>query len=457
MRAFDYDLFVMGAGAGGARAARMAAARGVRVALAGHPCAGSVDVDVCAMSRKRLLQALHGLDGFRPPSGHRGRLGRPGFDWRALVAIWSREIQHLNQADLGALEQCGGHRLAGHAALLGPHTVRVGEGAFSAERILIATGGSPCVPAFPGNEHVITPPEVFGLETLPEHALIIGGGYVAIELAGMLADLGVEVELVCRDSLFLRGFDDEVRRVAAREIGRNGILLRFSSEVAGVDRAPGGALRVRLGNGDEIATGCVICSTGRQPNVSGLGLDNTAVVQDAESGAIIVNEYFQTAEPSIFAIGDVIGRGGLTPVAIAEAINLVSNLYGDGAAPLNYDLVPTAVYCRPGIGMVGLTESQAMDRHADIAVYKSMFSPLKHSLREGGAHTLIKLIVEPESDRVVGVHMVGPDAGEIVQGFASALDAGATQAIFDATMGIRPRGSKACAMVRDAVRRTFRV
>ena len=456
MRSFDYDLFVIGAGAGAARAARMAAARGVRVALAGHSCAGNVDVDACGLTRKRLIQAVHDANGSGPGAGHRGRLAS-GFDWKALVAIRSGEIQRLSHADLDALEQSGCHQLAGHAALVGPHAVRVGAHEVSAERILIATGGSPCVPDFPGHEHAPTSDEIFSLEALPTHAVIIGGGYAAVELAGMLADLGVEIELVCRDSLFLSGFDDEVRRVAAREIGRNGILLRFSSEVAGIDQAPRGALRVRLRNGDEIATGCVICASGRRPNVSGLGLDNTAVVQDADSGAIVVDEYFQTAEPSIFAIGDVIGRGGLTPVVISEAENLISKLYGDGALPLNYDRVPTAVFSRPGIGMIGLTESQAMDRYADIAVCKSMFSPLKHSLREGGAQTLIKLIVEPESDRVVGVHMVGPDAGEIIQGFVPALDSGTTRAILDATMGARPRGAKAFVMVRDAVCRAFRV
>jgi len=453
MHSFDYDLFVIGAGSGGVPAARMAAAKGVRVAIAEHLYAGGTCVNAGCIPKKLLVLASQYAGEFELASSYGWKLSNPTFNWDELRRNKNQEIERLNEVYLNSLSRSGCTYIDGHASIVDAHTIRIGEHTFSSERILIATGSWPFIPDFPGNEHAITSNEAFKLKDLPKNVAIIGGGYVAVELAGIFSGLGSTTEIICRENLFLGGFDDEVRTFVANEMSRTGVSLRFNCEVLRVDRLSNNDLRVTLKNGEEVLTNCLICATGRIPNVTGLGLENTSILQ-RENGAIIVNENFQTAEPSIFAIGDVIDRISLTPVAIAQAMNLVAHLYGGSDTPMNYEFVPTAVFCRPSIGTVGLTEAKAVSEYGDIAVYKSKFSPLKNSLGVTSAHTFMKLIVDRKSDRVIGVHIVGPDSGEIIQGFAVALKSGATKAIFDSTVGVHPTAAEELVTMRDAVHKT---
>ncbi|PTU77737.1 glutathione-disulfide reductase [Pseudomonas indoloxydans] len=449
MPSYDYDLFVIGAGSGGVRAARMAAAHGTRVAIAEDLYVGGTCVNAGCIPKKLLVLASQYASEFRLASSYGWNLAKTSFDWNVLLKNKNREIARLNGIYLNILNRTGCELIEGHAVIVGPHTVRVGQRSFSTERILIATGSWPFVPDFPGREHVSTSNDVFHFQSLPNHVVIVGGGYVAVELAGIFSGLGAITEIVYRGDLFLRGFDDEVRTVVADEISRKGISLNFNTEILRIDRLSDRELRVSLKSGEEILTNCVIYATGRTPKVAGLGLENTAVLQ-GENGAIIVNDQFQTAEPSIFAIGDVIDRIPLTPVALAEAMHLVKHLYGGVTSAMDYDLIPTTVFCQPSIGTVGLTESQARSRYADVAVYKSRFVPLKNALDGSDERTFMKLIVDRESDRVVGVHMVGPDSGEIIQGIAIALKAGATKAVFDSTIGVHPTAAEEFVTMRDA-------
>ncbi len=281
--------------------------------------------------------------------------------------------------------------------------------------------------------------------------MVVGGGYIAVEFAGIFAGLGAETQLVYRGDLFLRGFDREVREFTAQEVAKKGVALRFTSNIARVDTQADGALRVTLEDGSSVETDLIMYATGRRPKVAGLGLEALGIAQ-RENGAIIVNEQFQTSVPSVYAIGDVIDRVQLTPVALAEGMALVRNLYGNQQQKVDYELIPTAVFCQPNIGTVGLTEEQARERYTHVDVYKSSFRAMKHSLSGSEERTFMKLLVDRDSDRVLGAHMVGPEAGEIIQGIGIALKAGATKAMFDATIGIHPTAAEEFVTMREPAR-----
>lgn len=437
MKRYDYDLFVIGAGSGGVRAARMAAAQGRRVAIAEARHLGGTCVNAGCVPKKLFVYAAEFAEAFRQARGYGWRLADTAFDWPTLRDNKNAEIERLNGIYRALLVDSGCTLVEGRATIKGPHTVRVGARDYSAERIVIATGGRPFVPEVPGREHAITSNEVFSLEQFPERAIVVGGGYIAVEFAGIFAGLGARTRLVYRGDLFLRGFDEDVRRVAAEEIARQGVSLDFKRELRAIDRQADGSLRVTFDDGGRALADCVLYATGRLPDVAGLGLENTRIRQQP-NGAILVNERFQTDEPSIYAIGDVIDRVRLTPVALAEGMQLVRQLYGVAGPKVDYGLIPTAVFSRPAIATVGLTEAQARRRYGDVAVYKSRFRALKLTLAGGEERTFMKLLVDPASDRVVGAHMVGSEAGEIIQGIAIALKAGATKQVFDATLGIHP-------------------
>ena len=450
MSGYDYDFFVIGCGSGGVRAARVAAGHGARVAVCEERYLGGTCVNVGCIPKKLLVYAAHFHDDFEDAAGYGWTLGEAGFDWSRLIANKDREIARLNGLYRGMLERAGAELVWGRGVLVDDHTVAVEGRRYSAERILIATGGWPAVPEFPGREHVVTSNEAFHLERAPARAMVVGGGYIAVEFAGIFHGLGVEVVQLYRGPLFLRGFDDDVRRHLADEYRARGIDLRFAAEVAGIER-DGDSLAVALNDGSRAAVDLVMYATGRRPLTAGLGLDRAGVELDA-GGAIKVDDSWRTSVPHIYAVGDVIDRIQLTPVALNEGHILADQLFGGRDRDMSYENVPSAVFSQPPIGTVGLTEAEARARYGEVDVYKTDFRALKNTLSGRAEKTLMKLVVEPVSDRVVGIHVVGPEAGEIVQGFAVAMKAGATKRQFDATVAIHPTSAEELVTMRERYR-----
>jgi glutathione reductase (NADPH) len=466
MSSFDFDLLVVGGGSGGVRAARMAAQRGVRVALAealGVDGLGGTCVNLGCIPKKLYSYAAHFAEAFEESHGYGWEGEAPLLNWQTLKGRRSQEIGRLNGVYANLLRGAGVVLLNGHASLIDGHTVNLatlnadgspGHTRHTAERILLAVGGTPFVPHFQGREHVVTSNEVFDLEPFPQRLLVVGGGYIACEFASIFNGMGSRVTQLYRGGQVLRGFDDEVRHFVAAEMQKKGVDLRLNAGVVAVHRAPEG-LNVALEGGDTLQVDAVLYATGRVPNTQGLNLEAVGVATSAV-GAVVVDHNFQTTCPSVYAVGDVTNRVQLTPVALAEAMQLVDHLFGPapGKPPrqVSYDLVPTAVFTHPNIGTVGLTEAQARDRHPQVQVFRSEFKALKHTLSGSTERTLMKLVVDGATDRVLGLHMVGADAGEIVQGFAVALKAGATKAVFDATIGIHPTAAEEFVTMREPVR-----
>ena len=451
----DYDLFVIGAGSGGVRAARMSAQNGARVAIAEERYLGGTCVNVGCVPKKLFTYAAHVSEEIEDAAGFGWTVERAHFDWPTLVANKNREIERLNGIYGRLLDNAGVTLHEARARLLDPHTIEVGGERVTAERVLIAVGGWPSVPNIPGREHVITSNEAFYLDRLPKRAVIVGGGYIAVEFASIFNGLGVEVTQVYRGPLFMRGFDGDVREHLASEMRKKGIDLRFESDVEAVSRREDGTLSVDLAGGGSIETELVMYATGRAPLTGDLGLE-AAGIETTDRGAIKVDEDFRTSVRSIYAIGDVIDRVALTPVAIAEGMVFAFNTFAGQNRKMDYRDVPSAVFSAPPVGNLGLTEEEAIAAYGEVDVYQADFRPMKLTLTENPERTLMKLIVEPASDRVVGLHMVGPDAGEIVQGFAVAFRAGATKADFDATVGIHPTSAEEFVTMREPTRRARR-
>ncbi|WP_027853601.1 glutathione-disulfide reductase [Marinobacterium litorale] len=451
MSEFDYDLFVIGAGSGGVRAGRMAAAKGVRVAIAEDLYLGGTCVNVGCVPKKLYVYASHYAEGFHEAKGFGLDAGPVQFDWARLRDNKKSEIGRLNGIYGNLLRNAGCEVIDGRAVVTGPNSVQVAGTTYTAERILVATGGWPFVPEFPGSEHAISSNEVFDLETFPKKVIVVGGGYIAVEFAGIFAGLGAQTDLVYRGDMILRGFDQEIREFTAQEIVKKGINLCLETNITRIDKQSDGTLVAEFTDGRKVEADQILYATGRKPKTQGLGLESVGV-DLADNGAIRVNENFQTNVPSIYAIGDVIDRVQLTPVALAEGMALVRHLYEAGSADVDYDLIATAVFCQPNIGTVGLTEEQARDRFESIEVYRSEFRALKHTLSGSEERTLMKMIVDKATDRVVGIHMVGDDAGEIIQGMAVALKAGATKAVFDSTIGIHPTAAEEFVTMRQPAR-----
>lgn len=440
MAGFDYDLFVIGAGSGGIRAARLSSSFGARVAIAEERYLGGTCVNVGCIPKKLLVYASRFGNEFEDARGYGWRVDGLDFSWRQLIINKNAEIERLHGVYSRLLEQTEVAVLQGRASLLDPHTLRVGVQCYTAERILIATGGWPIIPDIPGKEHIITSNEAFFLEALPERMIIVGGGYIAVEMAGIFNGLGVDTTLLYRGPLFLRGFDDDVRRFLAEEMRKKEVKLRFHTEVKAIKKNRGGLIAV-LTDGHEIEADLILYAVGRAPQVQGLGLARLGVKLN-ERGAILVNEDYQSSVPSLYAIGDVIDRIKLTPVALAEARAFASTQFGGAPERLDYALIPRAVFSQPNIGTVGLTEAMARQRFGEIEIFKTSFTPLRHTLTGRDEKTLMKLVVEGKTERVLGAHMVGPEAAEIIQGIAIALKAGATKATFDSTLGIHPTAAE---------------
>jgi glutathione reductase (NADPH) len=444
---YDYDLFVIGAGSGGVRAARMAAGFGARVAVAEDRYMGGTCVNVGCVPKKLYVYASEFSRAFNDAREFGWDSQQPAFHWPTLRDNKKAEITRLNGIYSRLLQGVKADVLDGRARIVDPHTVAVGKRRVSAERILIATGGWPHVPEFPGSDLVITSNEIFDLEQFPQRLVIVGGGYIAVEFAGIFNGLGSRVTQLYRGPLFLRGFDPDIRAHAAREIAKSGVDLRFEVNVESIEKVAGG-LQLRLTDGSQLEADTVLYATGRKPHLAGLGLENTRV-ELSDSGTVVVDDEYRTAEPSIFALGDVTGGLELTPVALAEGMAFARRQFGSMENPVDYEFIPTAVFCQPNIGTVGFTEEQARDRFGHIRLFKSTFKPMKHTISGRDEQTFMKLIVDKASDRVVGVHMMGPDAGEIMQGIAIALRAGATKALFDSTIGIHPTAAEEFVTMRE--------
>ena len=450
MAEYDYDLFVIGVGSGGVRAARMSASYGARVATAEDKFMGGTCVNVGCVPKKLFVYASHFSEDYENARGFGWDAVNPGFDWPTLLDNKNREISRLNGIYKGLLDNAGVTHFDGRARIVDAHHISINDRVVSTEKILIATGGWPHVPRFPGSEHVITSNDAFFLDELPKRSLVVGGGYIAVEFAGIFAGLGVESHLSYRGSMFLRGFDDDVRQTVKEELVKKDITLHFESIVDRIDKDENGVLHVHFIDGTRLETDLVMFATGRRPAIEDIGLENVNV-RTRENGAIIVDEEFRTSESNIFALGDVTDRVQLTPVAIEEAMCFASTQYLGEKKVMHYDNIATAVFCQPNIGTVGLTEEEARHEYSDVDIYRSYFRPMKHTLSGSDEKNMMKIIVDRSTDRVLGVHMVGSDAGEIIQGIAIAMKIGVTKAQFDATVGIHPTSAEEFVTMREPV------
>jgi len=447
MAEYDYDLFTIGAGSGGVRASRISASYGARVAVAEERYLGGTCVNVGCVPKKLLVYASHFAEDFEDAQGFGWNVGARNFDWSKLIANKNTEINRLNGIYQRMLDNAGVAVFDGTASVVDPHCVSVNGKTYTAKYILVATGGWPVVPDIPGKEHAITSNEAFFLEKLPERVVVVGGGYIAVEFAGIFNGLGSQVTQLYRGPQFLRGFDDDVRMFLADEMRKKGVDLQFNANIARIEQN-GDVLLVELEDGGKIEADLIMYATGRAPNARGIGLEQAGVGLNGK-GAVIVDDYFKTSVDSIYAIGDVIDRVALTPVAIAEGMVLAGNLFKNETRMADYEDIPTAVFSQPNIGTVGLSEAQAREKYGTLDVYTSSFKPMKHTLTGGDEKTFMKLIVDQASDRVVGFHMVGPDAGEMTQGIGVAIKCSATKSQFDATIGIHPTAAEEFVTMRE--------
>jgi glutathione reductase (NADPH) len=442
----DCDLFVIGAGSGGVRAARMSARFGAKVMIAEDSRVGGTCVMRGCIPKKLLVLGAHFAEDVADAKSYGWTVGAAIHNWTTLIAAKNRELDRLEGVYRRILRESGVELIEGRARVTGPNAVEIGGKTISAANILVATGGHPTLPQIPGIEHAITSNEALDLPALPRRAVIVGGGYIAVEFAGIFRSFGAEVTMVIRAGQILRGFDDDVRESLAAEMTKKGIRIRAECVVRGIEKTADG-LSVRLAGGDVLEADCVLYATGRAPNTEGLGLAEAGVALTAR-GAVKVDAYSRSSVPNLFAVGDVTDRMNLTPVALAEGMALARTLFGGEATAMDYANVPTAVFSTPPVGAVGLTEAEAAKR-GPVDVYVSAFTPLKHTLTGRAERTVMKLVVERESQRVLGLHMVGADAPEIVQGFAVALKCGATKRDFDSAVGIHPTAAEEFVTMRE--------
>lgn len=450
MAEYDFDLFVIGAGSGGVRTARMTAKFGKRVAVAEEWNLGGTCVNVGCVPKKLMVYASHFADDFRDSAGYGWAVEKPSFDWKTLIDNKDTEIKRLNGIYERMLDNSGVTIVRGTGVITGEHTVQVGDKTYTAERIMIAVGGWPIIPDVAGAEHIKNSNDVFTLDRLPKRVLVLGAGYIAVEFAGIFHGLGAETTLLHRNDKILRGFDRETADFLTEQMAEKGINIKLNDQVAKVEKT-GDAYTVTTQNGDTITADFILSAIGRTPKTDGLGLD-TVGINTTASGHITVNDQFQTNVPSIYALGDVVGRMQLTPVALGEAMVWVHNTYNSENRHMSYDDIPTAVFSQPNMGTVGLTEEQATEQYGKLRLYTSSFRAMKNTLAGNSEKTFMKIIVDDKSDRVVGVHMVGADAGEIMQGIGIALKCKATKAQFDSTIGIHPTSAEELVTMRDVSR-----
>ncbi len=449
MSGFDFDLFVIGAGSGGVRAGRVAAEAGARVGVAEEYRYGGTCVIRGCVPKKLMVYASGFSDAFEDARGFGWEVGPTRFDWARFIAAKDVEIGRLEGVYRTALTRAGAVPYPARATILDPHRVRLATGAeFSAKHILIATGGRPIVPDIPGAEHGVTSNEMFGLPSQPARMMIVGGGYVACEFAGIMNGLGTKVRQIYRGTQILRGFDDDLRDHVADAMRARGVALEVGRDVSRIDR-DGDAFRVTLDNGAVETVDLVMFATGRAPNTEGLGLEDLGVRLRA-GGAIEVDAWSQTAVPSIFAVGDVTARAQLTPAAIREGQAFADTIFGGRPTRPDHSLIPTAVFTQPEIGTVGLSEAEARER-GPVAIYRATFRPMLNILAGRDERMLMKLVVDATSRKVLGCHVVGHAAGEMIQLAAVAIGMGATKEDFDSTMPVHPTAAEELVTMRSAV------
>ena len=446
MTQYDYDLITIGAGSGGVRASRRAAALGKKVAIIENLRVGGTCVMRGCVPKKLLVLGSHFADDFEDALGYGWTVGEPGFDWSRLITAKEKELDRLEDVYHRILKDSGVEEIFGTGVLADAHTVEVDGKSMTAETILVCTGGWPKMPDIPGIKHAITSNEALELAQFPKRVAIVGGGYIAVEFAGIFSSFGSEVTEIIRAPQILRGFDEDARQTLAEEMKKKGIDIRAETVVEEIVKDGDGYL-LKLKDGGVLDADLVMYATGRAPNTHGLGLEEAGIALD-EVGAIKVDEFSKTAVDHIYAIGDVTERLNLTPVALAEAEAFANTVYRDSPTAMDYANVASAVFSQPPIGSVGLTEDQAREK-ADIDVYVSRFTPMKYTLSGRDEKTMMKIIVDRETGTVLGCHMVGLDAPEIIQGIAIALKCGATKDQFDATIGIHPTAAEEFVTMRD--------
>ena len=446
---YDYDLFTIGAGSGGVRASRVSAGLGARVAIAEERYLGGTCVNVGCIPKKLLVYASHYTEDFEDARAYGWTVGKSSFDWATLIRNKDREIARLNEVYRKLLDQSGVKQIEGRARIVDQNTVAIGDRTFSAKNILIATGSWPSVPEIPGIEHAITSNEAFHLKQLPRRVIVVGGGYIAVEFASIFHGLGAETTELYRGPLFLRGFDHDVRQVMAEEMRKKEIDLRFDLNIESIEQADDHLLAT-LSDGSKLEADQIMYATGRLPATSDLGLEEAGVELN-QKGAVVVDEFSRSTVANIWAIGDVTDRINLTPVAIHEGMALAETLFHDRPTKPDHENVASAVFSQPQIGAVGLNETKARERYTELEIFRTRFRPLKHTLTGQDETTMMKLIVDRASGRVVGAHMVGPEAGEIIQGIAIAIKCRATKAEFDATIGLHPTSAEEFVTMRESV------
>lgn len=440
MSTYDFDLFTIGAGSGGVACSRRAGSYGARVAICESDRVGGTCVLRGCVPKKLLVYGAHFGDEIQDAAGYGWTIGERSLDWASLVAAKDAELDRLNGIYLRMLESSGVTLINGRGTVVDAHTVQVGDKRYTAERILIATGGWPSIPTIPGADLGITSNEALDLREVPKRLVVVGGGYIAVEFAGIFAGAGAEVTIVIRGDAVLRGFDHDVPSSLTEEMERRGIKVLARTTIDGVKRQDDG-LHIDCGAGQILEADTLLWATGRLPNTRNLGLEGLGV-QTNEQGAIEVDTWSRTNVDGIYAIGDATTRVNLTPVAIADGRALAETWFNNNPTEIDHTTVPTAVFSQPPIGTVGLTEAEARKRCEEVDIYRAKFRPMKNVLAGRDDRTMMKLVVDRKTDVVLGVHMVGPDAAEIVQGFAVALHCGATKKQFDATVGIHPTAAE---------------
>ena len=452
MAQYDFDLFTIGAGSGGVRASRMSASLGAKVAVAEERYLGGTCVNVGCIPKKLLVYASHYSEDFDDAGEFGWTMGERRFDWAKLIANKDQEIRRLNGIYRQLLGDAGVEIVESHAEVIDPHTVAVDGKRFTAKYILVAVGSWPRVPKFPGSEYAITSNEAFYLPVLPEKIVVVGGGYIGVEFAGIFHGLGAQTTQLHRGELFLRGFDDDIRSTLAEEMRKRQIDLRFKTQITRIDEV-NGKLSAALTDGSMIEADQILFATGRAAHTPDLGLKK-AGVKLKDNGAVIVDDFSKSSVDSIYAIGDCTDRMMLTPVAIAEGMAVANTLFNNKPTKPGYENVPTAVFSTPTCATVGLTEQQARRQNYHVDIYRTLFRPLRHTLTGRDERTMMKLVVDRATDRVLGCHMVGTEAGEIVQGLAVALNCGVTKAQFDATVGIHPTAAEEFVTMRAKAARS---
>ncbi len=447
MSRYDFDLFTIGAGSGGVRASRVCATYGAKVAVAEERYFGGTCVNVGCIPKKLFSYAAHYREDFHDAAGFGWTVPEPTFHWPTLVANKDKEIARLNGIYERILANAGVTILKNRATIVDPHQVECGGKTYSAKHILVATGSWPTVPGIPGKELAITSNEAFFLPELPKSAIVVGGGYIAVEFASIFNGLGVKTTLVYRGKRLLRGFDAELGAKLAEEMAKKGVTIRFESDLASLAKSADG-ITATFKDASVMETGVVMYATGRKPNTRNLGLE-AAGVNLATDGAIQVNKHLQSSVPSIHAIGDVTNRINLTPVATAEGMALAKTLFRNEPTEMDYDTIPTAIFSIPNLATVGLSEEAAKERGHGVDIYKTGFRALKHTLSGSEEKTFMKLVVDASTQKVLGAHMMGADAGEIIQGIAIAIKCGATKAQFDSTIGIHPTAAEEFVTLRE--------